>query len=51
MTFFAEVCETHRYSYKKTPFNTSKPLFSGKKGQKWIKNSKKDPEITIEIAL
>ena len=35
----------------KTPFNTSEPLFSGKKGQKWVKNSQKDPQITIEIAL
>ena len=44
---YAKLVGTHI----KTPFNTSKPLFSGKKGQKRVKNSQKYPQITIEIAL
>ena len=35
----------------KTPFKTSKQLFSGKKGQNSLKNSQKYAQITIEIAL
>ena len=35
----------------KTPFKTSKQLFSGKNGQNSLKNSQKYAQITIEIAL
>ena len=48
-TFLAYVKLTG--THLKTPFKTSKQLFSGKKCQKSLKNSQKYTQITIEIAI
>ena len=50
-TFFAEVCKTHRYSYKKHHLIHLNHCFQGKKAKRRVKNGQKDPQIAIEIAL